>query len=730
MAIVAFEGIDQGTVRFIASVVPGLQVAVEDEPAQVAVFGADADEGRIRAHAATAERLIASARLSRTLKALGKRAVWITDPVDRDQLARAVAGVLRRSRTDRHDVREAHMRSDETIKASISLLQAAVVSLVQGSLDSAGVRRAREAAGEVARELRRTGAIASSDLAFRVAGMFAETRPSPVDIAAAVDALSFESRTLPAARTNIEVLVIGFDEVSGAEIVGELQRAGFGGLAVPEGSVATAAAVTGLLVALVRLAPEEKPAPWINELAGRGVTVMVLVEPPALSHRKALVEGGASIIIPYGSGGARLGRLLVEGLRGDHPTVTLVVGQDAEQRGKVLASLAVRGVDVVGAAGLPEVWGRLREDPTATLVMLDTSGSVEVDIRMIRSDPSLVSTEIICVQAHDVSRIRFAGADTIVGDPELELFAALDRSRRRRAGIALRASVAGAVTGVELGEAEALFDSMTGVGSVATFVVDGLEDVVSAHGRDAAESVRRRVLLAVEDVASRLSDGMVLNFGPRDSLIVAPRTSADELVIALESAVERLSHRPIRVGDGVELAASFSAGVAERGRHGERMEELASAARRTVRLSERTEKTGQVVKVGWLPDDQGLRVEVLLVDADDATSSVVEHAMDQAGLSFARVASAESAARFIAEGRRASVILTEISLPGVDGFELLRILNREGVLRRSKVIMLTRRATEEETIEAFRMGAYDHVSKPFSPSVLVQRVRRARTEAS
>jgi DNA-binding response OmpR family regulator len=71
------------------------------------------------------------------------------------------------------------------------------------------------------------------------------------------------------------------------------------------------------------------------------------------------------------------------------------------------------------------------------------------------------------------------------------------------------------------------------------------------------------------------------------------------------------------------------------------------------------------------------------------------------------------------------VIVLDWDLPGLDGLRVLRSLADDGVLQRSRVIMLTARVSEQEVLLALNAGAVDHVSKPFSVPVLMQRVRRA-----
>ncbi|MDA8280922.1 MAG: response regulator [Actinomycetota bacterium] len=52
-------------------------------------------------------------------------------------------------------------------------------------------------------------------------------------------------------------------------------------------------------------------------------------------------------------------------------------------------------------------------------------------------------------------------------------------------------------------------------------------------------------------------------------------------------------------------------------------------------------------------------------------------------------------------------------------------MRREGVLQATRVIVLTARSSETEILRALEAGAIDHVGKPFSLPVLMQRVRRA-----
>lgn len=82
------------------------------------------------------------------------------------------------------------------------------------------------------------------------------------------------------------------------------------------------------------------------------------------------------------------------------------------------------------------------------------------------------------------------------------------------------------------------------------------------------------------------------------------------------------------------------------------------------------------------------------------------------------------------------LVLTDVMMPGIDGYELLRILRTDEYLRAIPVIMLSARADEEARVEGMDSGADDYLTKPFSARELIARVRanlelaRIRREAT
>ncbi|MBP7232379.1 MAG: response regulator [Syntrophaceae bacterium] len=69
------------------------------------------------------------------------------------------------------------------------------------------------------------------------------------------------------------------------------------------------------------------------------------------------------------------------------------------------------------------------------------------------------------------------------------------------------------------------------------------------------------------------------------------------------------------------------------------------------------------------------------------------------------------------------LILLDIVMPGMDGFEVCRKLKAETRTRNIPIIFITAKGSEEDQIRGFELGAVDYVTKPFIPIVVKARVK-------
>ncbi len=120
--------------------------------------------------------------------------------------------------------------------------------------------------------------------------------------------------------------------------------------------------------------------------------------------------------------------------------------------------------------------------------------------------------------------------------------------------------------------------------------------------------------------------------------------------------------------------------------------------------------------------------DIVIVEDDEALGTLLRQTLDERGYKTHWIRDGAEAAELLAgeePALRASLIILDVGLPGMDGLSLLRRLARDRVTRRTRVLMLTARSAESEVVKALELGAFDHVPKPFSVSELLHRVKRA-----
>lgn len=118
---------------------------------------------------------------------------------------------------------------------------------------------------------------------------------------------------------------------------------------------------------------------------------------------------------------------------------------------------------------------------------------------------------------------------------------------------------------------------------------------------------------------------------------------------------------------------------------------------------------------------------VLVVDDEPNILLSLEFLMEQAGFTVRTAADGESALACI-EQQAPDLVLLDISLPGISGFDVLEQLRADSRFQRLPVIMLTAHGREVEREKGMALGADDYVTKPFSTQALVQKVRQLLDE--
>jgi phosphate regulon transcriptional regulator PhoB len=113
---------------------------------------------------------------------------------------------------------------------------------------------------------------------------------------------------------------------------------------------------------------------------------------------------------------------------------------------------------------------------------------------------------------------------------------------------------------------------------------------------------------------------------------------------------------------------------------------------------------------------------VLIVDDEEDLLELLAYNLEVSGFQVDRAPTGRLAVE-LAGRRTPDLVVLDVMLPDLQGFEVLRILRSREKTRAVPVILLTARGEESDILVGFELGADDYVVKPFSPRELLARVR-------
>ena len=119
----------------------------------------------------------------------------------------------------------------------------------------------------------------------------------------------------------------------------------------------------------------------------------------------------------------------------------------------------------------------------------------------------------------------------------------------------------------------------------------------------------------------------------------------------------------------------------------------------------------------------GDKHQVVLADDDVTITTLVAATLREMNVECHIAAGGEDALELIRNVRPSAAVL-DVNMPQLDGFEVLAEIRNNADTRDLPVIMLTALRQEADVVRGFRLGAHDHVSKPFNPRELSARLER------
>ena len=113
---------------------------------------------------------------------------------------------------------------------------------------------------------------------------------------------------------------------------------------------------------------------------------------------------------------------------------------------------------------------------------------------------------------------------------------------------------------------------------------------------------------------------------------------------------------------------------------------------------------------------------ILIVEDEEDILALIHYNLSREGYKVLTATSGEQGLE-VACAQHPDLIVLDLMLPGIDGLEVCREVKRRENTRHISIIMLTAKGEESDIVTGLELGASDYVTKPFSPKVLLARIK-------
>jgi two-component system phosphate regulon response regulator PhoB len=113
---------------------------------------------------------------------------------------------------------------------------------------------------------------------------------------------------------------------------------------------------------------------------------------------------------------------------------------------------------------------------------------------------------------------------------------------------------------------------------------------------------------------------------------------------------------------------------------------------------------------------------ILIIEDDPDIQELLSHTMSKEGWKLLQVKTGEEGLKVL-KSKKVNCILLDIMLPGIDGLKVLKKIKEIEQCKTIPVIMATAKGEEADIVTGLELGADDYVVKPYSPKVLIARIR-------
>jgi diguanylate cyclase (GGDEF)-like protein len=479
----------------------------------------------------------------------------------------------------------------------------------------------------------------------------------------------------------------------------------------------------------------------LSELAGAtpAVPVLVLTVREGFTDRMEVARRGASGFLQKSLPVSAAIDQVAQFLERDRSvrTPVLAVDDDPMIRAGLQAILEPHGMAVTTVDDPMRFWDELeRVTPALVLLDVDMPGASGIELcRTLRNDSRWAAVAVLFLTSRrdteTIQAIFAAGADDYMIKPiiEAELVTRVN-NRLERFRLHQALAETDSLTGLpnrrtsrqSLGQLLRLADRYDQPLCVAELDIDHFKQINDRYGHAAGDFVLRRLGELLRRTFR--GDDVVARWGGEEFVVGMYGMATEDGVQRMAGLLEAFRQEEFHSEDE-RFHVSFSAGVAQFPSDGADIDSLYGAADEALYRAKAAGRD-RVLGASRTTDEASDLVDVVIVEDDELIGGLLTDTLRTRGFSSRWIQDgAQAAEQLTGAALRARVVLLDVDLPGLNGREVLRRLGHTGVLRTTRVVMLTGRASETEVLSCLELGATDHVAKPFSVPVLMHKVRKA-----
>ena len=264
---------------------------------------------------------------------------------------------------------------------------------------------------------------------------------------------------------------------------------------------------------------------------------------------------------------------------------------------------------------------------------------------------------------------------------------------------------------------------MNGPAGVAVIDLDDFKIYNDTYGHHAGDLVLETAADIIRHYV-RKSD-MLIRYGGDEFLLILPDIQSDIFAAKLKMIQERIYEATIAGYNRLQMSVSIGGVMFNSG-------DIKEAVSRADKLMYRAKKRKNMVVTEWdvkdnpkkAPEEESedLRQQILIVDDSEMNRAILTEILQK----DYRILNAEDGEQCIEileqKGTAISLILLDLVMPKMDGFEVLAVMNKKQWIEDIPVIMISSEDSAKFIQKAYEFGVTDYIGRPFDAKVVYQRV--------